>query len=204
MAATVSREILRNLRQVRLANIAMATLSSSNHHCVSISPPNKDGSIIYNKNTMQPYHRWYSTTSQPQEKEESPSQEETQTSNNNNNRMLLHMTQAAVDRVRLLREKKGGDESIQLRLQVGGGGCSGFQYVFELDSKGAQENDHVIDVDGVQLLCDDVSMKFVIGSTIDFESDLMMSKFVVSENPNAEIGCGCGSSFAVGDAIFPQ
>lgn len=199
MASAVGREISRNLRHVRLA-MAMSRRgsvvgSSATHFpCILLQD-------IYNLDTVryQPMCHWYSSSFS---KELHQQKQDKESSISSQNKQLLHMTKAAVDRVRLLREKKGGDESIQLRLQVGGGGCSGFQYVFELDSKGAQENDHVIEVDGVQLLCDDISMKFVIGSTIDFESDLMMSKFVVSENPNAEIGCGCGSSFAVGDAVL--
>lgn len=88
----------------------------------------------------------------------------------------LTMTVAAVDRLKDLREKKG---EVDLRVLVDGGGCSGFQYVFEIDSKGPKDDDYVLEENGVRLLCDSVSMEFLHGSTIDFESDLMKSKFVV-------------------------
>ena len=88
----------------------------------------------------------------------------------------LTMTVAAVDRLKGLKEKKG---EVDLRVLVDGGGCSGFQYVFEIDAKGPKDDDYVLEEDGVRLLCDSVSMEFLHGSTIDFESDLMKSKFVV-------------------------
>lgn len=107
----------------------------------------------------------------------------------------LRMTKAAVEKIKEL-QKKRKDPGLGLRLLVSGGGCSGFQYVFEIDSS-VGKDDHVLEEDGVRIVCDDVSLNFVKGSTIDYESDLIQSKFVVSENPNAEIGCGCGSSFGV-------
>jgi iron-sulfur cluster assembly accessory protein len=107
----------------------------------------------------------------------------------------LRMTRAAVEKIKEL-QKKRKDPGLGLRLLVSGGGCSGFQYVFEIDSN-VGKDDHVLEEDGVRIVCDDVSLNFVRGSTIDYESDLIQSKFVVSENPNAEIGCGCGSSFGV-------
>ena len=107
----------------------------------------------------------------------------------------LMMTRAAVEKIKEL-QKKRKDPGLGLRLLVSGGGCSGFQYVFEIDSN-VGKDDHVLEEDGVRIVCDDVSLNFVRGSTIDYESDLIQSKFVVSENPNAEICCGCGSSFGV-------
>lgn len=107
----------------------------------------------------------------------------------------LRVTKAAVDKIKEL-QKKRQDPDLGLRLLVSGGGCSGFQYVFEIE-KNVGEGDHVLEEDGVRVVCDEVSLNFVRGSTIDYESDLIQSKFVVSENPNAEIGCGCGSSFGV-------
>lgn len=107
----------------------------------------------------------------------------------------LRVTKAAVDKIKEL-QKKRQDPDLGLRLLVSGGGCSGFQYVFEIENN-VGEDDHVLEEDGVRVVCDEVSLNFVRGSTIDYESDLIQSKFVVSENPNAEIGCGCGSSFGV-------
>jgi len=88
----------------------------------------------------------------------------------------ISLTSGAIAKLKDLRQKKGG---IDLRLQVDGGGCSGFQYVFKLDGEGPKEDDVVIEAEGVRLLCDSVSMEFLGGSTVDYESDLMRSGFVV-------------------------
>lgn len=109
--------------------------------------------------------------------------------------VTLRMTRAAIDKIKEL-QKKRQDPGVGLRLLVSGGGCSGFQYMFEIDNA-VEEGDHILEEDGARVVCDEVSMNFVRGSTIDYESDLIQSKFIVSENPNAEIGCGCGSSFSV-------
>lgn len=66
-----------------------------------------------------------------------------------------------------------------LRLMVEGGGCSGFQYEFTLEEQGPKKGDQVYQVGGTTVLCDDVSMEFLKGATVDFESDLMRSAFVV-------------------------
>ncbi len=82
-----------------------------------------------------------------------------------------------------------------LRLAVEGGGCSGFQYKFDL-ANGAEADDSIAETDGVQLLVDPVSLDLVAGCTVDFVESLGGSAFKVA-NPNASAGCGCGSSFAV-------
>jgi iron-sulfur cluster assembly accessory protein len=68
---------------------------------------------------------------------------------------------------------------VYLRLTVEGGGCSGFQYEFTLEEEGAKKGDQVYQVHGTTVLCDDVSMEFLKGATVDFESDLMRSAFLV-------------------------
>jgi iron-sulfur cluster assembly accessory protein len=82
-----------------------------------------------------------------------------------------------------------------LRLAVDGGGCSGFQYRFEL-ADAADADDAVAETDGVRLVVDPVSLDLVRGSAVDFVESLGGAAFKV-ENPNAASGCGCGSSFAV-------
>jgi iron-sulfur cluster assembly accessory protein len=122
----------------------------------------------------------------------------------------LTLTPAAVEKIKELQRRRG-NPNVGLRLLVSGGGCSGFQYEFEIcdgvegnggkadeGEKGAKdEEETVVEVDGARLFCDGMSLSFVKGSTIDYETDMIQSKFVVSENPNAELGCGCGSSFSV-------
>ena len=82
-----------------------------------------------------------------------------------------------------------------LRVSVSGGGCSGFQYGFDLDRARA-DDDLVLERDGAIVLIDSVSLPFVGGSEIDFVDDLIGQSFQV-KNPNATASCGCGTSFSI-------
>lgn len=82
-----------------------------------------------------------------------------------------------------------------LRLAVDGGGCAGFTYKFELAEQ-AEADDEIVETDGVQLLVDPISLDLVRGSAVDFVEELGGAAFRVA-NPNAQSGCGCGSSFSV-------
>lgn len=82
-----------------------------------------------------------------------------------------------------------------LRISVEGGGCSGFQYKFDLVA-GAEADDLVVTRDGATLLIDPVSLEYMAGSEVDFVDDLMGAAFKIN-NPNAVSGCGCGTSFSV-------
>jgi len=82
-----------------------------------------------------------------------------------------------------------------LRVSVEGGGCSGFQYKFDMEREQAQD-DLVIDRDGAVVLIDPVSVQYMAGSEIDFVDDLIGASFKVI-NPNATASCGCRTSFAL-------
>ena len=82
-----------------------------------------------------------------------------------------------------------------LRVAVNGGGCSGFQYAFDIETKKTDE-DLVIERDGAVVLIDAVSLEFLRGARIDFVNDLIGQSFKI-ENPNATAACGCGTSFSV-------
>ncbi len=82
-----------------------------------------------------------------------------------------------------------------LRVAVNGGGCSGFQYEFALDS-GRNDDDLVIERDGATVVIDSVSLAYLGGSEIDFVDDLIGQAFKV-KNPNATASCGCGTSFSI-------
>ncbi|AHB48575.1 heme biosynthesis protein HemY [Hyphomicrobium nitrativorans NL23] len=82
-----------------------------------------------------------------------------------------------------------------LRVSVEGGGCSGFQYNFDLVD-GASGDDAVIERDGAKVLIDPVSMAYLAGSEIDFVDDLIGAAFKI-QNPNATASCGCGTSFSL-------
>jgi iron-sulfur cluster assembly accessory protein len=105
----------------------------------------------------------------------------------------LTLSPSAAARVAMIAAKQG--KPAILRLSVEGGGCSGFQYQFDL-AEAADAEDLVSETDGVQLVVDPVSLELVAGCTVDFVESLGGAAFRV-ENPNATAGCGCGSSFSV-------
>jgi iron-sulfur cluster insertion protein len=82
-----------------------------------------------------------------------------------------------------------------LRVFVQGGGCSGMSYGFTLETE-QNEDDFVIEQQGVKYLIDAMSMQYLQGATIDYKEDFEGSNFVI-QNPNAQTSCGCGSSFSV-------
>ena len=104
----------------------------------------------------------------------------------------LTLTNAAAKRVAAIAQKQA--RPAVLRLAVEGGGCSGFQYKFELSDP--EGDDVVSETDGVRLVVDPVSLDLVAGSTVDFVESLGGAAFKV-ENPQAAAGCGCGSSFGI-------
>ena len=105
----------------------------------------------------------------------------------------MTLTPAAAKRIAWIAEKQ--TKPAILRLSVEGGGCSGFQYKFDL-ADGADGDDAVSETDGVKLIVDPVSLDLVGGSVVDFVESLGGAAFKV-ENPNAAAGCGCGSSFGI-------
>lgn len=107
------------------------------------------------------------------------------------------VTKAAAARIGTLEAGDGG--AARLRLLIDGGGCSGFEYKFEVEAAAAptEDDDHTFTRDGRDVVVDDASLEFVRGATVDYEEEMIRSAFVVSNNPNSESACGCGSSFAL-------
>lgn len=105
----------------------------------------------------------------------------------------ITLTKNAARRVAWIAERQG--KPAILRLAVDGGGCAGFTYKFELALE-PETNDEIVETDGVRLVVDPVSVELVKGSAVDFVEDLGGAAFRVT-NPNAQSGCGCGSSFSV-------
>ncbi|MCU9957475.1 iron-sulfur cluster insertion protein ErpA [Burkholderia sp. MS455] len=103
-------------------------------------------------------------------------------------------TDAAADKVKQLIDEEGNPD-LKLRVFVQGGGCSGFQYGFTFDEE-VNEDDTVMDKNGVQLLIDSMSYQYLVGAEIDYKDDINGAQFVI-KNPNATTTCGCGSSFSV-------
>ena len=90
---------------------------------------------------------------------------------------------------------KGEPAGTMLRVSVEGGGCSGFQYKFDMERARAAD-DLVISRENAVVLIDPVSVNFMAGSEIDFVDDLIGASFKV-KNPQAKASCGCGTSFAL-------
>ena len=82
-----------------------------------------------------------------------------------------------------------------LRVTVEGGGCSGFQYKFNLVAA-AESEDIVLEKSGATVIIDPVSLQYMDGAQIDFVDDLMGQSFRI-RNPNATASCGCGTSFSI-------
>lgn len=105
----------------------------------------------------------------------------------------LVFTSAAAEKVRQLIAEEGALD-LKLRVFVSGGGCSGFQYGFSFE-EAAEEDDTLVEKDGVNLLVDPMSLQYLLGAEIDYLENVEGAQFVI-RNPNASSTCGCGSSFS--------
>lgn len=102
------------------------------------------------------------------------------------------VTDRAYDRLAEINEHV--EVSQALRIAVEGGGCSGFQYLIELDHP--KDDDLILEKLGEKVLIDSISLPFLSNAVIDFSDELIGARFVIN-NPNATSSCGCGTSFSV-------
>jgi iron-sulfur cluster assembly accessory protein len=108
---------------------------------------------------------------------------------------MIHVTEAAAEKITelLTEENRPG---AGLRVFVQGGGCSGFQYGLMIDEgDGNADADQAFEVNGVRLLVDPISLRYLKGAEVDFIDNDMGGGFTI-KNPNAKSTCGCGSSFS--------
>ena len=108
---------------------------------------------------------------------------------------MINVTETAAGKIQelLAEEHKLG---AGLRVFVQGGGCSGFQYGLMIDEgEGDQDADQVFEVNGIRLLVDPISLRYLQGAEVDFVDNNMGGGFTI-KNPNAKSTCGCGSSFS--------
>ena len=104
------------------------------------------------------------------------------------------LTDRAARRIGKILAKQG--EGTVLRIQVAGGGCSGFQYEYKLGKDSPTADDLVLTKGDATVLIDSLSLEFMGGAEIDYVDDLIGQSFQI-RNPNAVASCGCGTSFAV-------
>ncbi len=104
------------------------------------------------------------------------------------------ITENAAKRIGLLKDQDGNPD-LMLRIAVSAGGCSGFSYGFDLDDK-VNDDDLLFEKNGIKVVVDETSLELLKGSELDYKEDLIGSYFQMS-NPNANVACGCGSSFGV-------
>lgn len=88
-----------------------------------------------------------------------------------------------------------GDSSLMFRVSVSAGGCSGFQYGFDLDGQ-QQDDDKIFEAHGVKVVVDEMSLELLNGAEVDFIDDLIGASFRINI-PNATASCGCGVSFSI-------
>lgn len=108
------------------------------------------------------------------------------------------ITDSAARRIAYLRERshhRDGPGQMKLRVEVSGGGCSGFQYSFRFDDQ-TNDADHLFEHLGIAVIVDECSLELLAGSVLDFVEELIGSSFQI-RNPNATSACSCGNSFAI-------
>jgi iron-sulfur cluster assembly accessory protein len=107
---------------------------------------------------------------------------------------MIHVTDIAASKIHALLAEEN-KPSASLRVFVQGGGCSGFQYGLMIeDGEGDQSSDQTFEVNGVRLLVDPISVRYLQGAEVDFVEHVSGGGFTI-RNPNAKTTCGCGSSF---------
>jgi iron-sulfur cluster assembly accessory protein len=109
--------------------------------------------------------------------------------------VLIDITPAAAVKVRELMADEPDADTLVLRVAIEGGGCSGFQYGLGF-STGAEQDDHVLEFDGLTVVVDPFSAPYLQGARVDFLNSIHESGFKI-DNPNAKSSCGCGHSFQV-------
>jgi iron-sulfur cluster assembly accessory protein len=107
---------------------------------------------------------------------------------------LVALSDKAAEKVREIRTEENIEDSYALRLKVAGGGCSGFSYDLYFDQP--QETDRPFEIKGVKVICDEMSLMYLVGTEIDYVEGLHGAGFKFN-NPNVKSTCGCGSSFSV-------
>uniref|UniRef100_A0A0V0GC83 Iron-sulfur cluster assembly 2 homolog, mitochondrial n=1 Tax=Triatoma dimidiata TaxID=72491 RepID=A0A0V0GC83_TRIDM len=103
---------------------------------------------------------------------------------------ILKLSESCIQRINEIAEGNF------LRITVEGGGCSGFQYKFSLD-KTINEDDEIFEEKGAKVVIDSISLEYLDGAVVDYQTELIRSAFQINNIPKAEGGCSCGASFSL-------
>jgi iron-sulfur cluster assembly accessory protein len=106
---------------------------------------------------------------------------------------MITLTENAAGKVKELLAEEGRDD-IALRVAVQPGGCAGLRYALFLDDQISEDKDQAEEQFGVRLVMDKMSAPYLTQATIDFVDSLEQTGFTI-DNPAAQGGCACGSSF---------
>jgi len=107
---------------------------------------------------------------------------------------MVRITPVAAAKVNEIRDAEGIEATMALRLRVVGGGCAGFSYDLYFDEPA--EVDRQVEIQGVKVVVDEMSLMYLVGTEIDYVEGLQGAGFKFN-NPNVKTTCGCGSSFSV-------
>jgi len=109
--------------------------------------------------------------------------------------MDINLTPTALSTVQQFLQEQGAADGAGLRVAVLPGGCSGFQYGLNIEDN-PENDDEIFEKEGLKIFVDPFSVQYLEGVEIDYVTTMMGSGFTF-KNPNAQSGCGCGSSFTV-------
>jgi len=105
----------------------------------------------------------------------------------------IYLTKNAADKI--ISSSKKNNNKLMLRIRVTGGGCAGFQYLFNFESK-INNTDKVFKSNNAKIVIDNASLKIIKTAKIDYVEEIIGSNFIVI-NKNASFSCGCGNSFSI-------
>lgn len=114
---------------------------------------------------------------------------------------MINLSPVAAEKVKGILAQETSLKDGGLRIYVQGGGCSGFQYGMVLDEVG--EGDETFELEGVKVIVDPMSLRYLEGAEVDYKEDLMGGGFAI-KNPQAKSTCGCGHSFSTEEGGFDQ
>jgi len=112
-------------------------------------------------------------------------------------KQILAISDRAISQIQSLLTNKTS-ESKAIRVKIKSGGCAGFKYDWSLIENDVDiaADDVIINIESFKLIIDGFSLMYLIGTTLDYKTEIFGSNFVFS-NPNSVSTCGCGESFSV-------